>query len=231
VRKRGDAVVAATSGEAAAAQPGAEASFRGIEFLKCPECGLEQSKGSLRRGACIQCGKLIGSPGPLPPTDANAGRGAPPCEVCGAKLTATSLGEPGHPSLFYPCGHDKRARSTDPVPAGAPVVEAVKVAARPPLEVVCKAPEAKPPAQSIAGENPDAGDEVSATWGREKYSPVQYNDCDVGPFSGTTHVRAHESRAQAFARLTGELTALAEAERERKLNAFTASLAALGGRK
>lgn len=43
----------------------------------------------------------------------------------------------------------------------------------------------------------DVGDLVTANWGAEKCSPVQYHTFDVGPFSYTTKVRAGETPAEA----------------------------------
>jgi len=73
----------------------------------------------------------------------------------------------------------------------------------------------------------DLGEEVSATWGEEVFSPVQYNSFRVGPFSSTTHVRAGETRVDALARLNRDLAAVADAEFTRKKKAFAASLTAV----
>lgn len=73
------------------------------------------------------------------------------------------------------------------------------------------------------GPTPDEGDEVSCTKGEEMYGkPGQFSTYRVGPFSGTTKVRAGETRAQARRRLMDELNAFADEERERAKKAFLA---------
>jgi hypothetical protein len=68
----------------------------------------------------------------------------------------------------------------------------------------------------------DLGEEVTYAWGEEKLTLVKdsYSTTTVGSFSSTTRVRAGETRAAAFERLRAEVTAVAEAERERKIASF-----------
>ena len=56
------------------------------------------------------------------------------------------------------------------------------------------------------------GESVSITLGAEMYSPVQYRNFSVGPFSGTVVVRPGETGADAAMRLYRVLLELNEAE-------------------
>lgn len=46
----------------------------------------------------------------------------------------------------------------------------------------------------------DTGDEVTACWGPEKYSPYRYQPFELGPFIAKTKVRPGETGSQAMAR-------------------------------
>ncbi len=72
-------------------------------------------------------------------------------------------------------------------------------------------------------------DTVTVTYGIERYSPVQYQHFEVGPFMATSDVRPGETIASATARVHGELAAFADTERVRKARAFVA--AASGGQR
>lgn len=69
---------------------------------------------------------------------------------------------------------------------------------------------------------------VSVTWAREKFSPVSYNDFDIGPFEATGSVRAGESIGEAMARIYAELVIFAEAARAAKALSYRATLEAMG---
>jgi hypothetical protein len=75
----------------------------------------------------------------------------------------------------------------------------------------------------------DAPETVRATWGREKFSPVSYNDFDIGPFEATGTVQPGETVGQAQARVYAELEAFAEEARARKAISYQKTLAAFGG--
>lgn len=99
--------------------------------------------------------------------------------------------------------------------------------AAPPKEVMIKDIPPSPTSFSAVREgfgptpNGDEGEEVSCTKGEEMYGkPGQFSTYRVGPFSGTTRVRAGETRAQARRRLMDELNAFADEERERAKKAF-----------
>lgn len=56
----------------------------------------------------------------------------------------------------------------------------------------------------------EIGGVVTATWGEERFCPVQYNTFGVGPFSFTTTVREGETPEQALQRAYGVVEAAAE---------------------
>jgi len=66
-----------------------------------------------------------------------------------------------------------------------------------------------------------AGDVLTVTWGKETFRPLQYHVLDLGPFSATTRVRPGETMQSAAERAFAELEAIATAEFERKIRAFT----------
>lgn len=72
-------------------------------------------------------------------------------------------------------------------------------------------------APTVAEEGADEGEEVSVTYGEETYCPVQYHSFHVGPFSGTTRVRAGETRPMALQRLVDDLREIANKEYAVKL--------------
>lgn len=71
------------------------------------------------------------------------------------------------------------------------------------------------PATAVAVSTNDG--QVSVTWGKETYQVAPYCPIEVGPFSITGKVEAHETLAQALTRLTVELATFAEVERTRKV--------------
>lgn len=88
-----------------------------------------------------------------------------------------------------------------------------------------------PPAGSMAaaGMSSVEPQTVSYSWGAEKFSPKNsYSTCEVGPFLATTTVRRAETPTQAYQRLASEVTAMAEAERDRKLASFIKKLVGIG---
>lgn len=65
------------------------------------------------------------------------------------------------------------------------------------------------------------GTRVKATWGKEKISPISYNDFDVGPFEVEGFSKPGETLTQAHDRLYSELCTLAEAARAKKAASFS----------
>ncbi len=68
----------------------------------------------------------------------------------------------------------------------------------------------------------------SVSWAKEKFSPVAYNDFDIGPFEATGYVQAGETLSQAMARVYGALEAFAEEARARKAVSYKKTLDAMG---
>jgi hypothetical protein len=58
----------------------------------------------------------------------------------------------------------------------------------------------------------DPGDEVTACYPEQKFSPVQYHTFSVGGYFVKTHVRQGETGAQALARAYGVAEKFARAE-------------------
>lgn len=82
-----------------------------------------------------------------------------------------------------------------------------------------------PAAPASAPEGPhDAPETVTVTWGEETFSPVQFQNFRVGPFSITGRVLPGETRGAALRRLSDELHAFAVAERTRRAESFRAAL-------
>ena len=77
---------------------------------------------------------------------------------------------------------------------------------------------------TLAGEPADdvdyTGDQLTVTWGREHIQPIQFNGCDVGPFSMTVMIGNNESPAQAAARAMRWLDCIAAEEMRRKIPEF-----------
>jgi superfamily II DNA or RNA helicase len=77
----------------------------------------------------------------------------------------------------------------------------------------------------VATEHTSAeGEEVTATWGEELFTPRQFNSFRVGPFTYTTKVRRGESVEQAYSRALTFVTHVAEQERARKHKSYVAAL-------
>lgn len=64
------------------------------------------------------------------------------------------------------------------------------------------------------------GDQITVTWGAEKYAPIQYNNFDVGPFSTTTTIREGETAEEATDRAKAFLATLAREEFDKKSVGF-----------
>lgn len=231
------------------AKPGAdgtvETDAHGTVFVT-HACGLKVSTGVLEQWGwvCNSCNKLVDGalkdaalkakaaaaknpPPPAPsaeqplvparrraaaPESPIADAAKPKCPVCAAVLTETALG------VFCPNGHDQKAALAAAAPPPSPV--------RTPE--VSPVPEPRSFSQEKESSSPaPVADTVTLTWAREGQSPRQFHVWEVGPFTWTTTVRPGETHAQAAERLSKELTAFAEAERERKKASY---LAAIGGK-
>lgn len=73
-----------------------------------------------------------------------------------------------------------------------------------------------------------AGTVVTFTLGAEKFSPVQYQTFDVGPFSASTTLRSGETIKGAYERVMGELRAVFKAEFEVRLREHLERVKAAG---
>ncbi len=71
---------------------------------------------------------------------------------------------------------------------------------------------------------PSSQETVSYTWGEEMIRVSEFTNARVGPFTATTVVRPDESPSQALSRLSYEVSAMAERERERKVRGFLEAL-------
>lgn len=77
----------------------------------------------------------------------------------------------------------------------------------------------------------DAGiTQLTVTWGREHFQPIQFHGFDVGPFEAVVTVQAGETVEQAFGRAQARLRELAEAEWPAKLEAYLDRIRQLGAR-
>lgn len=66
----------------------------------------------------------------------------------------------------------------------------------------------------------DVGEQVTATWPRQLFSPFAYNSYEAGPYSATTTIRPGETRASALARAQAGLDEFAAIEVVRKREQF-----------
>ena len=82
------------------------------------------------------------------------------------------------------------------------------------------------PAEPVVVVEPgnDPSEIVTVTWGEETFSPVQFQNFRVGPFSVSGRVHPDETRGAALRRLSVELHAFAVEERARKAESFKAAL-------
>lgn len=73
-----------------------------------------------------------------------------------------------------------------------------------------------------------AGTKLTVTWGREHFSPVQYNGYDIGPFTMEVTVQRGETPLQAERRAMVHMEAMASEEKTLKLKGFLARLSEAG---
>lgn len=66
----------------------------------------------------------------------------------------------------------------------------------------------------------DIGEEVTVTWGADKYSPKQFNTIETPSFSRTTKVRPGETATDAMRRCYNEIKALAQESFDDKFRMF-----------
>jgi hypothetical protein len=64
------------------------------------------------------------------------------------------------------------------------------------------------------------GDEVTVTWGEEKYQIRRFNPLSAGPFFYKTHVQPGETVAEAFDRAYAVVRSMGERCRKRKIDSF-----------
>lgn len=130
------------------------------------------------------------------------------------------------------------ATPTPPVPVATAPATVALVGINPPESALPPAPPVgteapkrgpgRPPKTTAAAEA-TGGDRVRATWGREKFSPVAYNDFDIGPFEAEGTIRPGESIGQAHERIYSELATFAEKARAEKALSYQKTLATFGG--
>lgn len=82
------------------------------------------------------------------------------------------------------------------------------------------------PAMAAASSLADVDDCVEFVWAEETITPVvgSFSSTKIGPFTARTFVREGESFEQAYARLSGQVIAMAERERDRKVASFIAKV-------
>ena len=85
-----------------------------------------------------------------------------------------------------------------------------------------------PKTSSTQGSVEVEGDEVTVCYGPDKYSPVQYNTFEHGPFFVKTKVRAGETVEDAGARAWNACLALAKGAYPGKKQEYLANLRELG---
>lgn len=94
-------------------------------------------------------------------------------------------------------------------------------------------PSRKPTSAEVQAASPPTGVQrlptgeqiVTVTFARELYAPVQYNSCEVGPFSITREVQPGETVEQALESINAQLTEFASKARKAKLVEFRKALA------
>jgi hypothetical protein len=94
----------------------------------------------------------------------------------------------------------------------------------PPMEEFANPQKEGPIGRLIENLEESEGEEVSVTWGAEKYSPVQYQVCEVGPLFGKTVIRKGETRKRAAMRLHQELAEIGAELRRSKVEEFLEGL-------
>lgn len=118
------------------------------------------------------------------------------------------------------------ARAPKPAAPEAPASTVREEAA-----AAAKAPRPEqPPAGNKATLFAAEGDEVTVYYGTEKYSPVQYNTFEHGPFFVKVKVGPGESHADAATRAWNAAAAAAAATYPVKEQAFLDNLRKLGGK-
>lgn len=146
---------------------------------------------------------------------------ATPAAVTAAPPTTVSAPEPPPTPAPAP---------TTPTAVAAPIVginpPEQSLPPAPPVGSAEAAPKrgpGRPPKNAAAPAAADTGGErVKAVWGKEKISPIAYNDFEVGPFEAEGFVRPGETLTQAHERIYAELTVFAEKAREQKAISYAA---------
>jgi hypothetical protein len=108
--------------------------------------------------------------------------------------------------------------------AGEPVRQALPGRAvadvQPPSERTAPEPGDAPPATTPVVTT------VTVTWAREAISPVQYQVCEIGPYSMTVDVASGQSVLDAMTAAYAKLSEFAEGVRKSKLRSFREELQA-----
>ncbi len=224
-----------------------------VFFIKCAECGMNQGslmakKGENDRLQCFRCNAPFDpsltptfienarakwradqkKKPPVvtpPPSQQAAPADAPPpkpqCETCKAFLTITSLGK------FYPCGHDPRKQN--PPPESRPIIgdemRAKQVSGNARGDQTLKAPQSEK--EAVRGDLLCMGASVTATYGKETFTPRAFNTFEVGPFTATVNVLDDESLTSAMESANQELREFAAIEFKRKAEDFLKRLGVL----
>jgi hypothetical protein len=83
---------------------------------------------------------------------------------------------------------------------------------------MARIPVEAPPSPVATGPNGEII--VTVTFARELYAPIQYNCCEIGPYSITREVQPGETVEQALEAVNAQLTAFAAKARAQKLAEF-----------
>jgi hypothetical protein len=205
----------------------------GIVFIKCPDCGLNQSSDTAVRKKmpnghdllhCKRCNGLVDPDEELSPEFI---------------MRLKAIRGTSKPAQEAPAPSKAPQERPAPENAPAPVQGAAKAYPEPipaPKCIVC----GKPLTQTALGNMPSCGhpqtgapsttparaiesiegETVTVCYGEEKFSPAQYQSFSNGPFFATTRVRQGETQSQAAARIYSELRVFADIEFKRKAKEF-----------
>lgn len=206
----------------------------GTVFIKCPDCGLNQSSESAKRktmpnGAsllhCMRCNGLIDPDEEL-------------TEDFIARLKTTYANGSAAPKP-PPAQEPAKSQATKPEPpppaAKAPTIKPCVQCGAAPTETSagvffpCGHPQDKTAAPKRARHEVPVvesdGETVTACFGEEKFSPRQYQNFAIGPYFRSTKVQPGETPAQALTRANEELRVFANVEFQQKAKDFLDRLA------
>jgi len=209
----------------------------GIVFIKCIDCGLNQSAATgklveMPNGKkllhCVRCNGLLDPDEELTPEfleklKAQSGKAATPAPAQPPPKAAAPAPKP------TPAQSAPNTSGPKCVKCGVTMTQTSSG-----LFAPCGHPQTTtaPSATPVTGAE---GETVTACYGEEKFSPRQYQSFGIGPFFRTTRLQPGENASQALARASSELRTFAQIEFEQKAKDFLSKLewldAKLGGGK